>query len=190
VGSLSGLALLGAAGAVLAATTPEPKTVAVRDPAGDARGDNAPDIKRVSMGRGSDGRLLATMSLAAKLSPADLLADEGPPGSLCMRLWTVSKPPSAPADYLVCATAQEDETLRASVLKEDKDGLPDRVGAATVSLRAGHIVILRFSQSAIQRPETIRFAGEATRAGCPRVSCVDVAPDAPATGMFRLRQVP
>lgn len=159
----------------------------MRDTVGDARGDKAPDIKRISLGRGSDGRLRATMSLAATLSPADLLAKEGPPGSLCLRLWTTSKPGSLPADFLVCATAQDKDTLRANVLREDDDGMPDRVGAASVSLRVRRILILRFSQTAIGRPATIRFAGEATRAGCPRISCADVAPNAPETATFRLR---
>lgn len=127
------------------------------------------------------------MTLEAKLTPADLLAKEGPPGSLCLRLWTTTTPGSVPADYLVCATAEDADTLRANVLKEDRDGLPDRAGAASVSLRSGRIVILRFSQSAIGRPDTIRFAGEATRAGCPRVSCADVAPNAPATATLKLR---
>lgn len=158
----------------------------MRDAKGDVRGAKAPDITRTSLARGSDGRLRATVSLAAALSPADLLSDDGPPGSVCLRLWTASRPPSLPADYLVCATAQDAKTLRATVVKEDKDGLPDRAGAATVSLRAGRIVILRFSQSAIQRPKTIRFAAEATRAGCPRMSCVDTVPDAPGTATFRL----
>lgn len=159
----------------------------MRDTVGDARGEKALDIKRASLGRGSDGRLRATMTLAATLKPADLLAQDGPPGSLCVRLWTASRPPDLPADYLVCATAQDDDTLRANVLREDKDGLPDRVGAAAVSLRSGRIIVLLFSQSALQRPRTIRFAAEATRAGCPRISCADVAPNAPATATFKLR---
>ena len=92
-----------------------------------------------------------------------------------------------PADYLVCATAKDEDTMQASVLKEDDDGLPDRAGAASVSLRVSRIFTLRFSQSAIQRPRTIRFAAEATRAGCPRTSCVDVAPNAPKTATFKLR---
>ena len=179
---LAGLAVLAAAGAVGAQTAPE--TEAVRDPVGDARG---PDIKRASLGRGSDGRLRATITLAAKLKPSDLLSKTGPPGSICLRLWTASTPPDMPADYLVCATAQDEDTMRANVMREDDDGMPDRTGAASVSLRVSRIFVLRFSQSAIQRPKTIRFAAEATRAGCPRTSCADVAPNAPETATFKLR---
>jgi len=158
--------------------------VAVRDAVGDARG---PDVKRVSLGRSSDGRLRATMTLEKKIAPADLLARTGPPGSLCLRLWTKSAPGSLPADYLVCATAKDSKTLQANVLKEDDDGMPDRAGAASVGIHKDRIVILRFSQSAVGRPDTIRFAGEATRAGCPRTSCADVAPNAPGTATFKLR---
>jgi hypothetical protein len=172
---------------VTAATTSAPKTVAVRDAKGDARGDKAPDLIRASLGRGSDGRLRATFSLAAKLTPNDLRTTSGPPGSLCLRMWTVSEPPNQPEDFLACVTTQADDTLRGTVMREDLDGLPDRVGAASVSLRDGRIVIVRFSQSAIGRPSTIRFAAEGTRAGCARTSCVDSAPDAPKTATFKLR---
>jgi hypothetical protein len=177
-----------AAGAVTvtAATKKAPATVAVRDTKGDARGDKAPDLVRASLGRGSDGRLRATFSLAAKLTPADLRATSGPPGSLCLRMWTTSEPPDQPEDFLACVTAQADDTLRGTVMRENTDGLPNRVGPAAVSLRDGRIVILRFSQSAIGRPKTIRFAAEGTRAGCARTSCIDTAPDAPATATFKL----
>lgn len=170
-----------------AATKDAPKTVAVRDAKGDARGDKAPDLVRASLGRGSDGRLRATFSLAAKLTPADLRAASGPPGSLCLRLWTASNPPNEPDDFLACVTTQTDDTLRGTVMREDLDGQPDRVGSASVSLRDGRIMIMRFSQSAIGRPATIRFAAEATRAGCARTSCIDTAPDAPKTATFKLR---
>ena len=169
-----------------AATKKAPKTVAVRDEKGDTRGEKAPDLVRASLGRGSDGRLRATFSLAAKLTPSDLRATSGPPGSLCLRMWTTSEPPNQPEDYLACVTAQPDDTLRGTVTKENLDGLPNKVGTASVSLRDGRIVILRFSQSAIARPATIQFAAEGTRAGCARTSCIDTAPDAPATATFKL----
>jgi hypothetical protein len=45
---------------------------------------------------------------------------------------------------------------------------------------------VRFSQTVVGRPKTIRFAGEATKPGCPRTSCVDTAPDAPKTATLKL----
>ena len=158
----------------------------VRDARGDAR-TGAPDLIRVSLARGGDGRLRAALSLAGPLKPADLLASDGPPGSVCLRVWTANEPPNMPEDYLVCVAAQDDAKLRADVLREDGDWQPNRVAPATVSLQDDHILVLRFSQSAIGRPARLRFAAEATMAGCSRASCVDVAPDPPKTARLRLR---
>ena len=49
-------------------------------------------------------------------------------------------------------------------------------------------VTLRFAQSAVGRPARIRFAGETTRPGCVRTSCIDTAPDAPRTATLVLRR--
>jgi len=161
--------------------------VVVRD-ARDARVTGVPDVIRASLGRGADGRLRAAISLAGDLDAADLRSDEGPPGSLCLRLWTVSAPPNMPADFLVCVTAKDETSLRGKVLREDLDGQPDRVADATVRRRGKRVLIVSFSQSSVGRPARLRFAAEATKAGCPRQSCVDVAPDAPRTALLRVRQ--
>jgi hypothetical protein len=148
-----------------------------------------PDITRVALGRGADGRFRAALTLGGAWTARDLAARSGPPGSLCLRLWTASEPPNSPPDYLVCITAEADRrTLRGTVMQERPDALPRRVGPAAVSRRGTRSAIVRFSQSAIGRPALVRFAAEATRAGCARPSCVDTAPDAPVTARFRLRQ--
>jgi hypothetical protein len=48
-------------------------------------------------------------------------------------------------------------------------------------------VTLRFSQTAIGKPATLYVAAETTRPGCPRGSCIDLAPDAPKTLTLKLR---
>lgn len=154
----------------------------------DARVQGAPDIIRASLGRGPDGRLRAAVSLAGDLEVPDLRSDEGPPGSVCLRLWTVADPPNMPADYLVCVTAGNATTLRGTVLREDLEGQPDRVAEATVRRRGKRVLIVSFSQSSVGRPARLRFAAEATKAGCPRQSCVDVAPEPPRTALLRLRR--
>jgi hypothetical protein len=160
----------------------------VRDPSADVAA--GPDLTRVSLGRAADGRLRAAFTMAQAWSPADMLADKGgPPGSACLRLWTVAEPPNVGPDYLVCVTAQADgKALRATITQERDDQLPRRVAEASVSRRGDRSVVVRFSQTAIGRPALVRFAAEATRAGCERVRCVDTAPDAPATAEFRLRR--
>ena len=68
----------------------------------DAR-EGAPDLKRVAATRSSDGSVRLALSLADKLTARDLLADAdagGPPGSVCVRLWTVSRPGTTKPDLL------------------------------------------------------------------------------------------
>ncbi|MEY2535842.1 MAG: hypothetical protein QOF29_3752 [bacterium] len=159
--------------------------VAVRDAPDAAVGGL--DITRVQLGRAPDGRLRAALTLAAEWRVRDLPALSGPPGSLCLRLWTRSEPPATPADYLVCVTADEaGHHLRGSVLAQQGSELR-RVGGATLARSSARTVVMRFSQSAIGRPAAVRFAGEATKPGCAVPSCVDTAPNAPGTATLTLR---
>lgn len=161
--------------------------VVVRD-AKDARPGGL-DLTRVQLGRSSDGRLRATLTLAAAWKASDLPAGSGPPGSLCLRLWGRDGAGARAPDHLVCVTADRDgEELRGSVMEERPGDLPRRTGAAVVSRSSARTIAVRFSQSAVGRPARIRFAGEATKPGCARVSCVDTAPDAPKTATLRLRE--
>jgi hypothetical protein len=170
-------ALVGLAATAGAASAPKPVTTA------DAKGDvhSTLDLTRVAVGRGVDGRLRASLTLAAAWEPKDLVAKSGPPGSICVKVWTVNVPPDAVPDYLVCATTDADGALRGSVLHDRANRLPERVSGAAVSRPSGRTVTLRFSQSAIGRPAKLAAQGETTRPGCPRVSCIDTAPDAPKT---------
>ncbi|MDQ3849933.1 MAG: hypothetical protein M3296_04880 [Actinomycetota bacterium] len=175
---------LGATGALAAAS----RTVAVRDAKGDVAGPV--DLQRVSLSRGGDGRLRFSVTLVAPLSPRDLLADAGPPGAVCLRVWTApdADPASTRPDRLVCVTARSATALRASVLQQTGSGLPRRTGSASVrATKSARSLIVRVSQSALGRPQRIRFAGESTRPGCDGATCMDTVPDAGATRTFRLR---
>jgi hypothetical protein len=163
-----------------------PSPVVVKDPK-DA-GQGAPDVTRAQLGLTSDGRLRAAVTLSSGWVARNLLAAHGPPGSVCLRLWTATKPGAAPPDYLACATAHQDgETMRGTVFKTQPGQALQHVADATVGRTSDRTMTLRFSQTVIGRPKTIRFAAEATKPGCARVSCVDTAPDAPKTATFRLR---
>jgi hypothetical protein len=175
-------ALTIAAGAAHAAST---KPVVARDAKGDAH--TTLDLTRFAIGRGADGRLRASLTLAGSWDGTDLKADSGPPGSLCVKLWTTSAPPDQTPDYLVCVTADKDDELRGSVLQERPNKLPARASSAVVSRPSGRTVTVRFSQSAVGRPAKLEAAAETTRPGCPRVSCIDLAPDAPKTLSLTLR---
>jgi hypothetical protein len=167
----------------LAATAPAPQTTT------DVKGDvsSTLDLTRFVLARGSDGRLRASLTVVADWDGSDLLSATGPPGSLCVKAWTTTVPPDTTPDYLICATAQADGQLRGSVLKQRANKLPERTGGAVVSRPSARTVTLRFSQTAIGRPATLYVAAETTRAGCPRGSCIDLAPDAPKTLKLVLR---
>lgn len=145
------------------------------------------DLTRVQLQRASDGRLRAALTLAAPWRMRDLPAEEGPPGSLCLRMWTRTEPVGAAPDYLLCITADaRGRRMRGSLLVE-RDGELRRVAGARLARSSVRTVVARFSQTAIGRPARIRFAAEATSPGCARVTCVDTAPNAPATATLTLR---
>jgi hypothetical protein len=180
----AGAALLALAAAAPAAETPSP--VVVKDPKDAVAG--APDLTRAQLGLASDRRVRFALTLAAPWQPKDLIAGEGPPGSLCVRLWTVTKPGTTPPDYLVCATTRADgETMRGTVFKTAAGEQMTRAGVAIVGRTSDRTMTLRFSQTVVGRPKTINFIAEATKPGCMRVSCVDTVPEAPKTTTFRLR---
>jgi hypothetical protein len=169
------------------AATAKVEPVAAGDPRGDVRGHGL-DISRVQLGRASDGRLRGAITLAKPFRPKDLLASSGPPGSLCLRLWTLTRPVGIPPDFLVCITADPKGRLRGTVSAEQVDAQPRRIGPARVSRASSRTLVVKFSRSAVGRPEkTVAVAAEATRPGCSRPSCVDVAPDAPRTMTLKLR---
>jgi hypothetical protein len=181
--ALAALALGAGAAASVAATAPEPQ--AATDAKGDVR--SPLDLTRVSLARSADGRLRASVTLAANWDGEDLLSATGAPGSLCLKLWTTTAPPDTTPDQLICVTADKEGELRGSILKARPNKLPERTGGASVSRPSRRTVTLRFSQTAIGRPATVSAAAEATRPGCRRGSCIDLAPDAPKTLTLELR---
>lgn len=180
-------AALGAGGvAATVALAAAPKPQAATDPKGDVR--SPLDLTRVSIARGSDGRLRASITLAADWDGEDLLAETGNPGSICLKAWTTTAPPDTTPDHLLCVTADKDAELRGSILKARANKLPERTGGAEVSRPSERTVTLRFSQTAIGKPATLYVAAESTRPGCPRGSCIDLAPDAPKTLTLKLQE--
>lgn len=179
--ALSALVVTGA----LAAAS---KTLVITDARGDVSG--ALDLTRVSLQRTSDGRLRAVLSFADKVSPKTLLAGTGPPGSACLRIWTAADadPAAMRPNRLACLTARGDDEFRGGVYEVTGAALPKRLADVSVKQTAsGQSVVLRFTQSSIGRPQRFRFAVEATRPGCERVTCIDTLPNGGAARTFRLR---
>jgi len=179
------LILAGALAAPAAAQTPSFQKDSPRD------GRGKLDLVRVALGTRADGKLRGEITMEKGWTTADLREGPGPSGSVCLQLWTRRVPGEDPPDYLVCATpAPDGDELRGRVLRDRSNGLPRQVGATTVTRPTARTVYLRFAQTTIDRPATIRFAGESvTRAAkCPRpLGCRDTAPDAPGTRNLTLR---
>ena len=176
--------------AVLAGATPAAtsKTVVIADKPDDVGG--VLDLTRVSLQRASDGRVRAALSFAAKVTPKAMLADSGPPGSACIRIWTAdgADPAATRPDRLACVTARSDDDFRGGVYEVTGAGLPRRLArVSTKATTSGRSIVLRFTQSSIGRPALFRFAVESTRPGCARSTCIDTAPDGGAARRFRLR---
>jgi hypothetical protein len=179
------VAAFGAGTALAATSTSTSRSQVATDPRGDV-GDNDLDLTRVSLKRTSDGDLQASLTLAADWDGRDLLASSGPPGSLCLKVWTKSTPPDTTPGWLVCATADRTGALRGSILQERANKLPARTGGADVTQPSDRTVTLRFAPSALGSPTKLYAAAEATRPGCTRGSCTDLAPDAPRYLTFKL----
>jgi hypothetical protein len=176
---VAGVAVLGAAAVAGAATTTD--------------GDDTPvllDLRSVAVTSAPAKRLDATFTTYEAWGvPLLSGAKSGPPGTLCMLIWT-KHAITAAADYLVCAAPNAAATkLVGSVMRESAKGaLPRKVATATVTRPNTRSVRLRFSLASIGSPVTLRYAGEATQfAGCPpETGCIDRAPNRRAAGTFTL----
>ncbi len=182
--------LTAAAAALVASSAPATtsKTVTITDDKGDVRG--ALDIQGASFKLAADGRLRATVTVTQKIAPSRLLSATGPPGSVCLKIWTDERadPSAVRSDRLVCVTASSKTELRATILDQSAPGLPKYLGSVRAGLSTSRrSFVLRMSQSSLGRPGLIRFAVESTPAGCVRVSCIDDAPANGAVRRFRVR---
>lgn len=61
------------------------------------------------------------------------------------------------------------------------------IGSATLTRPSDPSLALRIRADVLGLPSRVSFTGEATGAGCTRLSCVDLAPDVGAAKMLRLR---
>ena len=145
------------------------------------------DIVRVALGRTSDGKLRAEITMAARWDTDDLR----PGGTVCLRLHVRRDVDSEVPERLVCATpAEEGPALAGRILRDRANGLPAPAGRARVTRPTARTVFLKFAQSDIGKPAVVRFSAEAvTRGeGCPApLGCRDLAPDPPAARELRLR---
>jgi hypothetical protein len=181
--SAAGLALV--APSVVAAPS---KPALIQDEKGDVTGTL--DLQKVKFNIDTKKRLRVAVTFAQTVKPADMLAKSGPPGSVCVRIWTATDadPTSMRPDRLACVTARSKKALRARVYKQDGTGLPVPVANASLSRsKSNRSFVMRITPASLGGPRRVHLAVESTRPGCDRTSCIDTVPDAPKTRRFRLR---
>lgn len=163
--------------------------------AGLARGDerssedrnDAPgrmDIRDASSGHAPDGRLRHVITTFGRWTGADLVSKSGPPGGVCLLVWTKRRPSAGSPDYLVCANADaKGEKLRGLVTRVSRRaGRTGRSTAAAVSRPDNRSLVLRFARSQIGKPDRYYWRAETVyhATNCPKgTGCLDTAPDRP-----------
>ena len=135
--------------------------------------------------------LVHVIDLYEPLRPDLLLNRDGPPGSVCVNVWTTRTPGEAPPNYDVCVTADSrGRELRASITRHGARGAVRRAGPAKVEQPRDTRLELRFDPDRIRRPDSFRWTVQATTfsAGCPvTTGCEDFVPDRPRTSRTELR---
>lgn len=112
-----------------------------------------------------------------------------PPSSVCVEIWTRSKPAESPADYEACATPVKGGRWKGSIARRRDVGPRLRIGPVTVEQPSDTRLVLRVDPDDIKRPTSYRWRTESTSfakdckssTGCP-----DFAPDRPDTAETRL----
>ena len=123
--------------------------------------------------------------------PATLTSTGRPPGSVCIEIWTRSKPAESPADYEACATSKKGGKWAGSVARKRDVGPRLRVGEVKVEQTSDTRLVLRIDPDDIKRPATYRWRSESTSFAkdCKRsTGCPDYAPDRPDTVETKLSQ--
>jgi hypothetical protein len=115
----------------------------------------------------------------------------GPPDSVCVEIWTRSRPKESPADYEACATPAKGGAWKGSIARKRDRGPRLRVGAVKVEAPNDTRLVLRIDPDDIKRPASYRWRTEATSFGTDcksSIGCPDYAPDRPETAVTRLSQ--
>ena len=130
----------------------------------------------------SNDRLAHIVRFHEGISPRtfrNAVAEHGPPGSVCINIWTTRTPWEASPNFDVCVTSDRDrEKLLASVSRLGPRGSVRRVGRAAAELTSRRRLVVRFDPDLIRRPAAYRWSVQVTtfESGCTRRGGQDVAP--------------
>ena len=130
----------------------------------------------------SNDRLAHIVRFHKAISPRNFrnaIAEHGPPGTVCINIWTTRTPWEASPNFDVCVSANRARTkLVASVSRLGPRGSVRRVGNASAQLTSRRRMVVRFDPDLIRRPAAYRWSVHVTtfERGCTRRGCQDVAP--------------
>ena len=130
----------------------------------------------------SNDRLVHIVRLHGRISPRNFrnaVQEHGPPGTVCVNMWTSRTPWEASPNYDVCVTGNRARNkLVASVSRLGRRGSVHRVGSAAARLDSPTRLFIRFDPDLIRRPAAYRWSVHVTtfERGCARRGCQDVAP--------------
>jgi hypothetical protein len=130
----------------------------------------------------ANDRLAHIVRFHEPISPRNFrnaVAAHGPPGSVCVNIWTRRTPWEASPNFDVCVTGdRERRRLVASVSRLGARGGVRRVGEASAELTSPRRLVIRFDPDEIRRPAAYRWSVHSTtfERGCTRRGCQDTAP--------------
>ena len=148
-------------------------------------GDDSPsqvDIASVRATHDRTGdRLTHIIRFHAAVAPSNFrnaVDEHGPPGSVCINIWTRRTPWEASPNFDVCVSADRERNLAASVSRLGSRGGVRRLGSASAELTSNRRLVVRFDPDRIRRPAAYRWSVEVTtfERGCTRRGCKDFAP--------------
>lgn len=130
-------------------------------------------------------RLVHTIDFYEAVAPADMVNPSKPPSSVCVEIWTRSRPGEAVADYEVCATpSRTGRAWRASIARKRERGPQLRIAAVGVEQPTETRLVLRVDPDDMKRPARYRWRAQTTSFASPcraASGCPDYSPDRPDT---------
>jgi hypothetical protein len=168
-----------------------PAAAVARSPTVQDRDDSKAAVDIASV-RGSHNRtadqIVHVVTAYDAFSPSDLLNRDGPPGSICINVWTTREPGEDAPNYDVCATSdRRGRVYRASIARHTRS--VRRVGTAVVEQASPTRLEIRFDPDRIRRPRSYRWVTQTATfgEGCDDpTGCEDFAPDRPEAALTRL----
>ena len=135
-------------------------------------------------------RLVHQIAADDAFGPRNLRTDEGPPGSICLNVWTTRSSRKEVPNYEVCVTASRDGKRYKSSIVRIGGRTVRRVGRARVEQADSKRLVIRFDPDRIRRPASYRWSAQSATfgAGCSSsTGCEDFAPDQPRALKTTLR---